>query len=91
MQLKLLENLSNKKNKKQFYYLKTFFVDDQNYNDFGKDPDEYLRDLSKDKVDELLLSKVNYRNYLIEIHINRFEIRKLLILLKSFMMISVSY
>ena len=74
MQLKLLENLSNKKNKKQFYYLKTFFVDDQNYNDFGKDPDEYLRDLSKDKVDELLLSKVNYRNYLIEIHINRFEI-----------------
>lgn len=28
MQLKLLENLSNKKNKKQFYYLKTFFVDD---------------------------------------------------------------
>lgn len=74
MQFKLLENLSNKKNKKQFYYLKTFFVDDQNYNDFGKDPDEYLRDLSKDKVDELLLSKVNYRNYLIEIHINRFEI-----------------
>ena len=74
MQLKLLEKLSNKKNKKQFYYLKTFFVDDQNYNDFGKDPDEYLRDLSKDKVDELLLSKVNYRNYLIEIHINRFEI-----------------
>lgn len=74
MQLKLLENLSNKKNKKQFYYLKTFFVDDQNYNDFGKDPDEYLRDLSKDKVDELLLRKVNYRNYLIEIHINRFEI-----------------
>ena len=74
MQLKLLENLSNKKNKKQLYYLKTFFVDDQNYNDFGKDPDEYLRDLSKDKVDELLLSKVNYRNYLIEIHINRFEI-----------------
>lgn len=74
MQLKLLENFSNKKNKKQFYYLKTFFVDDQNYNDFGKDPDEYLRDLSKDKVDELLLSKVNYRNYLIEIHINRFEI-----------------
>lgn len=74
MQLKLLENLSNKKNKKQFYYLKTFFVDDQNYNDFGKDPDEYLRDLSKDKVDELLLSKVNYRNYLIEIHVNRFEI-----------------
>lgn len=73
MQLKLLERLSNKKNKKQFFYLKTFFVDDQNYNDFGKDPDEYLRDLSRDKVDELLLSKVNYRNYLIEIHINRFE------------------
>lgn len=26
MQLKLLENLSNKKNKKQFYYLKTFLL-----------------------------------------------------------------
>ena len=73
MQLKLLENLSKKKNKKQFFYLKTFFIDDQNYNDFGKDPDEYLQDLSRDKVDELLLNKVNYRNYLIEIHINRFE------------------
>jgi len=73
MQLKLLENLSKKKNKKQFFYLKTFFINDQNYNDFGKDPDEYLQDLSRDKVDELLLNKVNYRNYLIEIHINRFE------------------
>lgn len=73
MQLKLLERLSNKKNKKQFFYLKTFFVDDQNYNDFGKDPDEYLKNLSKDQVDELLLNKVNYRNYLIEIHIMRFE------------------
>lgn len=73
MQLKLLENLSNKKNKKQFFYLKTFFVDDRNYNTFGKDPDEYLKNLSKDQVDELLLNKVNYRNYLIEIHIKRFE------------------
>lgn len=73
MQLKLLENLSNKKNKKQFFYLKTFFVDDQNYNAFGKDPDAYLKNLSKDQVDELFLNKVNYRNYLIEIHIKRFE------------------
>lgn len=73
MQLKLLENLSNKKNKKQFFYLKTFFVDDRNYNAFGKDPDEYLKNLSKDQVDKLLLNKVNYRNYLIEIHIKRFE------------------
>ena len=32
-----------------------------------------MQDLSRDKVDELLLNKVNYRNYLIEIHINRFE------------------
>lgn len=74
MQLKLLEKLSKKKNKKEFFYLKTFFIDDQRYNDFGKDPDEYLQNLNKENVDELLLNKVNYRNYLIEMHIKRFEV-----------------
>lgn len=73
MQLKLLEELSKKRIGKRYFYTKTFFINDQGYLDFGKDPDEYLKNLSKYQVDELFLNKVNYRNYLIEIHIKRFE------------------
>lgn len=73
MQLKLLEYLSNKKTKNQFLYTKTFFIDDKNYKNSKKDPDEYLIDLNRDEVYELFLNKVNYRNDFIEKHIDRFE------------------
>lgn len=72
-QLNLLEKLSSKKKGKQFFYKKTFFVNDQKYDDFGKDPDEYLQKLDRDEVNELLQNKMNYRNYLIETYIERFE------------------
>lgn len=73
MQIKLLDKLSNKKKRNQFFYPKTFFINDESYNEFGKDPDEYLKTLNKEKVDELLLNKVNYRNNFIEEHIDSFE------------------
>ena len=61
MQLKLLEELSKKRVGKRYFYNKTFFINDQGYLDFGKDPDEYLRKLNKDEVDDLLQNKINYR------------------------------
>ena len=73
MQLKLLEELSKKRVGKRYFYNKTFFINDQGYLDFGKDPDEYLRKLNKDEVDDLLQNKINYRNYIIEVHIKRYE------------------